>query len=376
MRPKRFLVFSLMLMAAFPTTTSAATITVFDQSTGEPIIMLNGTIKSGDEERFRSIAAKYRNAIVNLNSDGGEIVPAMEIGRIIRLREYVTAVYKTDVCASACALVWIAGQKRVIFNGGRVGFHASYTDEDGKLIETGVGNALVGHYLSQLGFGEKTVIFATEAAPDKILWLDPSSTQDSGIEFSEIPAPSEREQGSALSRPSSNMTIASPPEIRLVPPAVPKSDEEVASNFGGSPALGDAKHTLRNVDNFARGLRLKGYKAEVDYSDPSSPSIITGVNGHHVLISFSSCSQHDCNYIELISYWTGVSYNSFAVSSQKWGTKEHFSSLLFDPKNGSVAAYHYIIAGSDGITLQNLVENLEYFSNDFGDLGKLLLEGQ
>jgi hypothetical protein len=51
---------------------------------------------------------------------------------------------------------------------GRLGFHASYSDEGGRLVETGVGNAIVGHYLSQLDLSEDATVFATIASPYEI----------------------------------------------------------------------------------------------------------------------------------------------------------------------------------------------------------------
>lgn len=155
----------------------------------EALIIINGDIKNGDDVKFREIAAKYSSAFVVLNSFGGTIVPAMDIGRTIKLREYTTVILDGSVCASACALIWLAGTRRAIYEGGQVGFHASYRNVDGTLIETGVGNALVGYYLSQLGMGQKAVIFATTAPPDKILWLNDETAGDSGIAYEKFPLP-------------------------------------------------------------------------------------------------------------------------------------------------------------------------------------------
>jgi len=156
------------------------------------------------------------------------IAPALDIGRTIKVRGYDTAVYKTDSCASACALIWMAGSKRIVFEGGRVGFHASYLDSNGMKLETGLGNALVGHYLSQLGFSERAVVFATLAPPEKILWLDENTASASGIEFTTIPA--EREGSSA----TNESQTSAPPPISIVPSSDAQSDEpdvDYASQF-------------------------------------------------------------------------------------------------------------------------------------------------
>jgi hypothetical protein len=117
-----------------------------------PVITLRGDIVSGDDEKFRTIALANPRAVVELDSDGGSLRTALEIGRIIRLGEFDTVVGNDQSCASACALIWLAGAHRTMVVGGRIGFHASYVDLDGSLIQTGMGNALVGHYLSQLAW--------------------------------------------------------------------------------------------------------------------------------------------------------------------------------------------------------------------------------
>lgn len=161
------------------------------EDTETSVIVVSGPIESGDEDLFRRISIEHDEAIVLLGSPGGELTAALSIGRAIRLREYTTVVTKDSVCASACALIWLAGSRRLLSPAGKVGFHASYYQEDGKLIETGVGNAVVGHYLSQLNLPEKAVIFATSASPESITWLNDSAS--SGIHFEVFPDVETRE---------------------------------------------------------------------------------------------------------------------------------------------------------------------------------------
>ena len=153
---------------------------------GSAIIFIYGDIAAGDDAKFRELSVRYPNALVGLSSDGGALLPAIEIGNQIRLRGYGTVVIGEATCTSACALIWIAGSPRYLQPGARLGFHASYRDEGGKLVETGLGNAIVGHYLSQLNLSQRAVIFATKASPYQISWLDQTNKAASGIEFTEV----------------------------------------------------------------------------------------------------------------------------------------------------------------------------------------------
>jgi hypothetical protein len=150
---------------------------------GIELITIEGTIASGDEEKFRRLSVQYDNAIVALASDGGALLSALEIGKMIRLKEFPTLVLDGYECTSACALIWIAGSTRFLGPRGRVGFHASYRDEGGRKVETGLGNALVGRYLTLLNLPEKAVLFATAAPPDEVLWLSSANMRDAGIDF-------------------------------------------------------------------------------------------------------------------------------------------------------------------------------------------------
>lgn len=193
------------------------------QRDGSAIILISGEITTGDDSKFRDLSLRFPDAMVGLDSAGGAIVPALEIGRLIRLRGYSTAVTSSSLCTSACALIWLAGAPRFLDEGGAVGFHATYKDQGGKLVETGLGNALVGHYLSQLNLSERAVIFATSASPYEISWLSHANRISSGIEFS-IPEPerspirSSDKTSQASARPPA---LPSPPPPIYTPPAAP-----------------------------------------------------------------------------------------------------------------------------------------------------------
>jgi hypothetical protein len=151
------------------------------------LITITGEIQPGDDARFRQLSVAYNKAVVALDSPGGSLYPALEIGKIIKINEHPTVVIDGSVCTSACALIWVAGSTKYLSPGGRVGFHASYKDEAGHKVETGLGNALVGHYLGLLNLPEKAVVFATAASPTEILWLDQSNMSKAGIDFQPFP---------------------------------------------------------------------------------------------------------------------------------------------------------------------------------------------
>lgn len=177
-------------LAAAPVSAAIEHSTLADGSEG---IYVTGEIQLGDENRFRALADQHPDAVVYLESPGGAVVAAVEIGKLIREKDYATAVLAEGTCTSSCALVWLAGTRRYLAPGAQLGFHASHMDDGGRLVETGVGNAIVGYYLAQLGMSEKTVVFATMASPYEFSWLTAETSGRADIAFESevgaLPAP-------------------------------------------------------------------------------------------------------------------------------------------------------------------------------------------
>jgi hypothetical protein len=356
----RALAAALIFFSAFWMSTAAisADITVVPATrSGDPLfIVIEGEIIAGDDDKFRKIAAEFSDAIVALNSEGGAISPAMDIGRTIKLRGYTTVVLDDSSCASACALIWISGSQRIIHGDGEVGFHATYLNTDGTKIETGVGNALVGHYLSQLGFGEKTVVFATLAPPDKILWLNAETTAMSGIEFERLPSTSSQERKSQSTQPTT------------LPPTIIRSPSNLQETKLPTAApdkwMGDAKQTIRKPEEFAKALRSRGYQAAISNEHPRIPMMTTGVGGEEIVVGFSGCTKEGCSYVQFIDFIIDATYEEAQKIIKLASKNEQYSHPTWIEDTNQLLYYNFIVIGSDGITIQTLIDNMTYFVSD------------
>src|SRR5215218_7359594 len=111
----------------------AATITVHEpDASGRVFVDVVGELNIGDEKAFEQKTANRRNVIVTLISPGGNPLPAMEMGKSIRKHAMATFVPGNRMCASACALIWLAGKPRTLESNARVGFHAAYNRSTGR----------------------------------------------------------------------------------------------------------------------------------------------------------------------------------------------------------------------------------------------------
>ncbi|OLP54867.1 hypothetical protein BJF92_13750 [Rhizobium rhizosphaerae] len=155
-------------------------------SGGIDLISVSGTFTEGDDSAFRKLAAATDRAVVVLNSGGGNLQAGLEIGKAIRLRGFATAVPPDALCASACALTWLAGTPRLMDARSKLGFHAAYRLVNGRASESGAANALVGAYLNQLGLSDKAVVYVTSAPPEGVEWLTSQTAASVGIGYETI----------------------------------------------------------------------------------------------------------------------------------------------------------------------------------------------
>ena len=107
---------------------------------GVNFVSINGIIQEGDDRTFNGLTAVLpAGSVVVLASQGGSVVPALGIGRAIRLKAFTTVAASNSLCASAWALTSLAGMPRFMSTNSHIGFHAAYRVLDGKSAgESGV----------------------------------------------------------------------------------------------------------------------------------------------------------------------------------------------------------------------------------------------
>jgi hypothetical protein len=153
-----------------------------DNDPAHALVAVDGPFEAGDESKFRTEVGRLTKAVVVFNSDGGNLQAGIEIGKTIRLKSFATTVLDGSRCASSCAFAWLGGSPRFMERGAQIGFHAAYIKKEGLPSESGVGNALVGSYLTQIGLSEIAVVYITKAAPTQLTLLTLQDAERIGIE--------------------------------------------------------------------------------------------------------------------------------------------------------------------------------------------------
>jgi hypothetical protein len=81
------------------------------------VATFSGPIRAGDEFKVRDHMARHQVRVLFLNSPGGQITAATEIGRMLRRAGVTTVVdAATSNCASACTVLFAAGARRHYVN--------------------------------------------------------------------------------------------------------------------------------------------------------------------------------------------------------------------------------------------------------------------
>ncbi len=148
------------------------------QGTG---IKLSGIIVPGDEAAFAAISAGMPRAVLLTTGPGGSVGAAIAIGTALHNRGWSTLVPAGAICASACAMIWLAGNHRMLADGGLVGFHAMSIRQDGIVMETHQPDVDLRRWLNQLGYSEDTTATIVNTPSRLVRWLDRLELQANGI---------------------------------------------------------------------------------------------------------------------------------------------------------------------------------------------------
>ncbi|MGI6852064.1 hypothetical protein [Mesorhizobium sp. 1B3] len=146
-------------------------------------VIIKGEITDGDGDRFVDAVQNREKVTVYLESPGGLVREALQIGAEIRLRNYATLVAGGDECFSACGLIWVSGARRYMSPDSLIGFHAAYREEAGEFRESGVANAEIGSFLTHLGLRIEAIRYFTIAGPNNFLLLTPKRARELGIDI-------------------------------------------------------------------------------------------------------------------------------------------------------------------------------------------------
>lgn len=142
---------------------------------------LTGQIAPGDADRIleQLDSQTIKVTRLRLNSPGGSVSDALQLGRAIREDQIDTLLGAGDICLSACPYMLAAGTERRVHDSAQVGVHQHYFGTNSALpaflavedIQRGQGEVMA--YLDDMGVDPLIMRHALATPPDEIYVLLP-----------------------------------------------------------------------------------------------------------------------------------------------------------------------------------------------------------
>jgi len=202
--------FLLTIFLFAPLGASAARVQEARQGSQDYILIL-GEITRETQTSFMEALSRAPRARIVLEGPGGQVIPALDIGRTIRERRLTTLIPERGTCASSCGLIWLAGLPRDLASSAAVGFHAAAAvSPSGRRSVSAPANAIIGGYLRELGFGDEAIFEMTRAPPRGMNWFGPARLAALGVTF-----------GSSSMQAARPVPQTPPMPSQVVPPPAP-----------------------------------------------------------------------------------------------------------------------------------------------------------
>ncbi|MEA2832406.1 MAG: hypothetical protein QOG66_608 [Methylobacteriaceae bacterium] len=139
-------------------------------------LIATGMIAQGSAGAFAAevnARGEYIKTVV-LNSPGGSVGDALEIGRLIRAKGFATEVEKDKICVSSCPLVFVGGVKRTAGANAIIGVHQVFAPDPAEaarhdtMSEAQRVSARCQRYLGEMGIDLKMWVHAMETPKDRL----------------------------------------------------------------------------------------------------------------------------------------------------------------------------------------------------------------
>ncbi|MGO7201837.1 hypothetical protein ACCT30_10855 [Rhizobium ruizarguesonis] len=189
--------------------------------TGGRFVIVGGPFDHGDDlSAFKNLVAREHPTAVGFDSPGGNVLKAIELGRLIRSLGLSTLQVRQSECASACSLAFMGGVTRFA-EPGSIGVHkSSFSDTEGVPVADAVSEiqqltAEIIGYMSEMGVDPGLLQVALSYDSNDIRYLSGSEMSRYKLTTSSIPdTPAARvvipkSDPSPIPREQSNKAIAS-----------------------------------------------------------------------------------------------------------------------------------------------------------------------
>jgi hypothetical protein len=211
--------------ASFSGTSIAATFKSIVTKEGHVLISISGEIAEGDADALKAAiktandAGKLASGI-RLNSIGGNLLEGVRLSETVKYAKMATNVAQGATCASACFLIFAAGETKFANYSSKVGVHGASDQTGTETVQSGAATVSMARFAKELGVPAAIIGRMVVTPPSEMVWLSPSDLQSMGTTMigkpSQIPASPETSNVQQL--PPGNPTTITPNSKASAPP--------------------------------------------------------------------------------------------------------------------------------------------------------------
>lgn len=145
---------------------------------GKTRITIEGEIATGDTDKLKAIIRTVNDSGrsvhgVRLNSIGGNLAEGVALSDIVRFAKVLTVVPPGAQCASACFIVFAAGNEKFASYTAFVGVHGASDSSGKETVLSGAATVSMARIVKDLGVPPAIIGKMVVTPPDKIIWLSP-----------------------------------------------------------------------------------------------------------------------------------------------------------------------------------------------------------
>lgn len=170
----------------------AANITELKWKDGRTRITIEGEILPGDSDKFKALIKTINDSGrsvhgVRLNSPGGNLAEGVAIADTVRFAKVLTIVPPSAQCASACFIVFAAGNEKFASYSAFVGVHGASDSSGRETVQSGAATLSMARIVKDLGVPAAIIGKMVVTPPEKIIWLSPDDLRSMSVNMTGKP---------------------------------------------------------------------------------------------------------------------------------------------------------------------------------------------
>lgn len=165
---------------------------------GRIVISISGDLTEGDTDAFKAAVKSANDAgklvsSVRLNSGGGSLLEGVQLAEIVKFAKMATNVGQGATCASACFMVFAAGEAKFANYTAQIGVHGASDQTGRETAQSGAATVSMARIAKELGVPSAIIGRMVVTPPNEMVWLSPADLRSMGTTMvgkpSQIPPP-------------------------------------------------------------------------------------------------------------------------------------------------------------------------------------------